>query len=170
MNKKYLIIIMVLVSIISFNTVSFASNRQEAKVQVTSASAKINFSVPTVLPISINETGDSSTSNEFRIANGGKGPIILKDIEVNGLNGWEITNYNRDMSREKVNTKLVGISINNCDSNSNGNINFIQSRFPSITSGGDIKVNYMLNMPLQNTAYTNLDVISVTFIVDWEKI
>ena len=76
---------------------------------------KFSVTVPAYLPIAVSETGVVTTAANAQIINNSAGKVMVTDIWVSGENGWSVVPYNRNMASEKVDSRQIGLKINNAE-------------------------------------------------------
>jgi hypothetical protein len=72
-----------------------------------------SVTVPAYLPIAVSETGAVTTAANAQIINNSAGTVMVSDIWVSGENGWSVVPYHRNMASEKVDSKQIGLMLNN---------------------------------------------------------
>ena len=72
-----------------------------------------SVTVPAYLPISISERGMVTTAANAQIINNSAGTVMVTEIRVAGENGWSVVPYNTNMASEKVDSKQIGLMVNN---------------------------------------------------------
>ena len=74
---------------------------------------RFSVTVPAYLPIAVSETGAITTAANAQIINRSAGTVMVTDIRVAGENGWSVVPYNTNMASEKVDSKQIGLMVNN---------------------------------------------------------
>ena len=74
---------------------------------------RFSVTVPACLPIAVSETGAVTTAANAQIFNDSAGTVMVTDIWVSGENGWSVVPYSRNMASEKVDSKQIGLMLNN---------------------------------------------------------
>ena len=69
--------------------------------------------VPACLPITVSENGIVTAAAYAQIINSSSAAVKVTDILVSGENGWSVVPYNRNMASEKVDSKQIGLMLNN---------------------------------------------------------
>lgn len=148
-----------------------ASAAYQTPVTVTSEAAIFNVTIPTALPVSVNDHGAVTTATNAVIINDSWGPVIISGLAVAGTNDWATVDYDSaNMTTEKVNTKKVAMDINTCKTTGANTINFQSSGFGSIHGkGGTQAICYDAKLPAQASAISSQDIVNVTFTVAWNK-
>ena len=76
---------------------------------------RFSVTVPACLPIAVSETGVVTAVSYAQIYNGSDGAVRVTDIFVSGENGWSVVPYRIDMASEKVDSRQIGLRINNAE-------------------------------------------------------
>ncbi|MBR3587134.1 MAG: hypothetical protein IKO00_14020 [Oscillospiraceae bacterium] len=76
---------------------------------------RFSVTVPAYLPIAVSETGAVTTAANAKIINSSAGTVMVSDIWVSGENGWSVVPYSRNMASEKVDSKQIGLMLNNAE-------------------------------------------------------
>ena len=74
-----------------------------------------SVTVPAYLPIAVSETGAVTTASNAQIINNSAGTVMVSDIWVSGENGWIVVPYGTNMASEKVDSKQIGLMLNNAE-------------------------------------------------------
>lgn len=173
-NFKFLSLLLVLTMLLSATPVMAAEGEQTVPVSLTVEEPIFSVGIPTVLPITITETGEVLTSDAAVIVNNSAGPVILKNIEIKGINGWKTVGYGtRNMKNVDVNTKEVsmqlifGDEITGTVVNTTGNDTNDFSGFIRIPKGETLPLPYKAEVPTQTVVYESIQVAEVTFSFGW---
>ena len=148
-----------------------ASAAYQTPVTVTSEAAIFNVTIPTALPVSVNDHGAVTTATNATITNDSWGPIVIAGLAVTGTNDWATADYDgANMTAEKVNTKKVAMDINTCKTTGANAINFQSSGFGSIHGkGGTQAISYDAKLPAQASAISSQNIVNTTFTVAWDS-
>lgn len=74
---------------------------------------RFSVTVPAYLPIAVSESGLVTTATNAQIINNSAGTVMVTDIWVAGENGWSVVPYKTNMASEKVDSKQIGLMLNN---------------------------------------------------------
>ena len=74
---------------------------------------RFSVTIPAYLPIAVSETGVVATAANAQIINNSAGTVMVTDIWISGENGWSIVPYSKNMASEKVDSKQIGLMLNN---------------------------------------------------------
>lgn len=84
---------------------------------------RFSVTVPACLPIAVSETGTVTTAANAQIFNNSAGTVMVTDIWVSGENGWSVVPYSRNMASEKVDSRQIGLRLNNAETDMIGGDN-----------------------------------------------
>lgn len=126
-----------------------------------------SVTVPTSLPIQVNQNGEVSVATDSKIVNNSFGPVAITSIKVQGENGWNLVDYNKDFSKEKMNLKEFGFNINNTNVPTSGICPL--SNFSSIPGNSEINFSYMANIAPQSSSISNLKIAAVIITMGWDN-
>ena len=144
----------------------------------------LRVTVPTALPMAMNQDGDVTTATDCKIVNNSFGAVRVASVTITAADDWSLTAYGDKsiLAGEKVDSNQIGfaISIGGGDmmatDNSNENTQALISApiagcfmtGVGNQNGNSVAVNYdAIVTPLSN-AVTNATVANVVFIVEWD--
>ena len=126
-----------------------------------------SVTVPTVLPLRVDENGEVYAT-EASISNHSSGIVKISSVILTGENGWTIVPYGTNMAAEKVDAKLVGLSLNQIETASAGPTETLTLgeswrifREDTLTLTYDAVVS-ALSQPVTDEA-----ILSAVFVVEW---
>ena len=126
-----------------------------------------SVTVPATLPIIVDEDGQVHTVTAS-IVNNSSEDVKVSSVSLSAMNGWTIVPYDTDVAKEKVNADLIGFSIQNTQTVTTGKSEMLS--MPSaweIAEGGSLVLNYDAVITALSQPVTDLDVLSVIFILEW---
>lgn len=176
MKKKILLITMAMVMILGAVNVSYAASH-ESKLNLNVEAAKYDVDVPTTLTANITQNGVVTTATNLRIKNSSHGPVKVSSVGINGIDGWQIVDFNTDMTKEKANAKKISFKLNNSEATSGtGLIPVNATNFPRMegifndnNTNNILALSYSLNIPTQVQGLDNEDIAKITFVIDWDS-
>lgn len=144
----------------------------------------LRVTVPTALPMAMNQDGDVTTATDCKIVNNSFGAVRVASVTITAADDWSLTAFGDKsiLAGEKVDSNQIGfaISIGGGDmmatDNSNENTQALISApiagcfmtGVGNQNGNSVAVNYdAIVTPLSN-AVTNATVANVVFIVEWD--
>ena len=144
----------------------------------------LRVTVPTALPMAMNQDGDVTTATDCKIVNNSFGAVRVASVTITAADDWSLTAFGDKsiLAGEKVDSNQIGfaISIGGGDmmatDNSNENTQALISApiagcfmtGVGNQNGNSVTVNYdAIVTPLSN-AVTNATVANVVFIVEWD--
>lgn len=126
-----------------------------------------SVTVPTTLPLQMDENGHVYAS-EAAISNHSTGSVRISAVTLMGENGWTIVPYDTNMANEKVDAKLVGLSLNQKQTETTGS-----SETLSLGDGwhifreDDLTLEYDAVISAMSQPVTNASILSAVFVVEW---
>lgn len=128
----------------------------------------IKVTIPTCLPVSIDEDGNSITSSDAKIINESHGPIEISNVSVVGVNSWDVVDYDLDMSELPNNTLVAGYTLNGSKTDDNGEFIFDSQDWPPITSNEELPITYDIKIPTQINSVVDMTISNVVLTVGWD--
>ena len=144
----------------------------------------LRVTVPTALPMAMNQDGDVTTATDCKIVNNSFGAVRVASVTITAADDWSLTAYGDKsiLAGEKVDSNQIGFAISigggkmMATNDSNEDTQALIST--PITgcfmtgvgnqNGNSVAVNYdAIVTPLSN-AVTNASVANVVFIVEWD--
>ena len=143
----------------------------------------LRVTVPTALPMAMNQDGDVTTATDCKIVNNSFGAVRVASVTITAADDWSLTAYgDKSILAEKVDSNQIGFAISigggkmMATNDSNEDTQALIST--PITgcfmtgvgnqNGNSVAVNYnAIVTPLSN-AVTNATVANVVFIVEWD--
>ncbi len=144
----------------------------------------LRVTVPTALPMAMNQDGDVTTATDCKIVNNSFGAVRVASVTITAADDWSLTAFGDKsiLAGEKVDSNQIGfaISIGGGDMMATDNSNEDTQALISAPiagcfmtgvgnqNGNSVAVNYdAIVTPLSN-AVTNATVANVVFIVEWD--
>ncbi len=126
-----------------------------------------DITVPTSLPIYVDNEGTVTVSDSYEIVNESVGAVKVSNVEVEAENGWSLVSYDKDFTQEKVDLQEVGFVLNGDYVNTDGSIS-LEGDWDSIDgNGGVLPLIYDANVATQSSAITDNTIATITYTVDW---
>ena len=144
----------------------------------------LRVTVPTALPMAMNQDGDVTTATDCKIVNNSFGAVRVASVTITAADDWSLTAYGDKsiLAGEKVDSNQIGFAISigggkmmatdDSDEDTQALISTpITGCFMTGVgnqNGNSVAVNYdAIVTPLSN-AVTNATVANVVFIVEWD--
>lgn len=144
----------------------------------------LRVTVPTALPMAMNQDGDVTTATDCKIVNNSFGAVRVASVTITAADNWSLTAFGDKsiLAGEKVDSNQLGfaISIGGGDQMATDNSSAKSQALISApiagcfmtgvgdTSGNTVAIDYdAIVTPLSN-AVTNATVANVVFIVEWD--
>jgi len=144
----------------------------------------LRVTVPTALPMAMNQDGDVTTATDCKIVNNSFGAVRVASVTITAADDWSLTAFGDKsiLAGEKVDSNQLGfaISIGGGDVMTTDDSNADTQALISApitgcymtgvgdTTGNTVAIDYdAIVTPLSN-AVTNATVANVVFIVEWD--
>ena len=144
----------------------------------------LRVTVPTALPMAMNQDGDVTTATDCKIVNNSFGAVRVASVTITAADNWSLTAFGDKsiLAGEKVDSNQLGFAISigggdqmATDSSSAKSQALISAPIAGCfmtgvgdTSGNTVAIDYdAIVTPLSN-AVTNATVANVVFIVEWD--
>ena len=155
------------VSVVSFGAAQIdeSGNEGSSRVTLNVASAEFKVTVPTVLPIDVDENNNVTVADDAEIINQCNGSVEVTDVSIESDNGWSIVPFTTDFKKVPVDTKQYGMTMYDDDVVDGVPV----SLFDVIEGDSELAVVYDGNVAIQSDAIDHLDVGHVVFTIGWHK-
>lgn len=144
----------------------------------------LRVTVPTALPMAMNQDGDVTTATDCKIVNNSFGAVRVASVTITAADDWSLTAYGDKsiLAGEKVDSNQIGFAISigggkmmATDDSDEDTQALISTPITGCfmtgignQNGNSVAVNYdAIVTPLSN-AVTNATVANVVFIVEWD--
>ena len=126
-----------------------------------------SVTVPTVLPLRVDEDGEVYAT-EASISNHSSGIVKISSVTLTGENGWTIVPYDTNMAAEKVDAKLVGLSLNQIETESAGPTETLTlGESWRIFREDTLALTYDAVVSALSQPVTDEAILSAVFVVEW---
>ena len=126
-----------------------------------------SLTVPTVLPLRVDENGEVYAT-EASIFNHSSGIVKISSVTLTGENGWTIVPYGTNMAAEKVDAKLVGLSLNQIETESAGPTETLAlGESWRIFREDTLALTYDAVVSALSQPVTDEAILSAVFVVEW---
>ena len=144
----------------------------------------LRVTVPTALPMAMNQDGDVTTATDCKIVNNSFGAVRVASVTITAADDWSLTAFGDKsiLAGEKVDSNQLGFAISigggkvmttddsNADTQALISVPIAGCFMTGVgnQNGNSVAVNYdAIVTPLSN-AVTNATVANVVFIVEWD--
>ena len=131
---------------------------------------KFSVTVPAYLPIAVSEIGVVTTAANAQIINNSAGKVMVTDIWVSGENGWSVVPYRIDMASEKVDSRQIGLRINNAETgdciDGTAALELTESEWIILPESA-MPLYYDAIVSASSVPIMDLQVMTVYFVVGW---
>jgi len=134
-------------------------------VELTQEVTTFSVTVPTVLPIEVDNKGEVTVATDNKIINNSYGMVEVKGVEVQSQNGWVLQNFNTDFKTKRVGIKEYGFQLNGENVAIDGSCS--ADSFEPISGNDEISFSYNANIATQSTALEDIQIANVVFTMGW---
>ena len=146
------------------NDILVSGNRARTKVVLTTDTANLKVTVPTVLPVNVDSNNNVTVADNAQISNLSNGSVDVTNAEIQ-TDEWSVVGFNTDFTKVPVDTKQYGFKLNGDDVSDGVNT----SVFNTINGNDHIGLSYDANVAIQSQSITNEDIGRIVFTVAWHK-
>ena len=126
-----------------------------------------SVTVPVTLALTVSEQGEVYAASNAAIVNHSTAAVKVTGVTVSAVNGWTLASYDTDMASQKVDSRLIGFSLNGAETTAKG------ASEPLPLSGdwtvpleGSLSLTYdavvsALSEPVDE------QVVSIVFVLEW---
>ena len=126
-----------------------------------------SVTVPATLPLTMAQDGSIHTT-AAAIVNNSTGAVEVTAVTVNALNGWGLTPYSTNMAQAKVDSRLVGFSLNGVPTTTTGSSQALALTGNwTIDENGSLPLDYDAVVSAMSEAQTNEAILSMVFVLEW---
>ena len=120
----------------------------------------ISVKVPTEIPITLKNNGDIEVPQDLKVTNlSSTTAVKAESIQVEGLNGWNVKDYNTDFTSKPENTQELGLQLRGDNSDDSGNINLTPNNWV-IAEDSTLPLNAKAKLPTQNREQSDVGEIA----------
>ena len=168
----------------SGSTPVYLSTTEDGSIDGTPAATAMSVTVPTALPMAMNQTGDVTTADNCRIVNNSYGAVRVKSVTITTANNWIITAFGdkSTLAGEKVDSNKLGFALTIgggtqvvTDGSNSSTQQLISAPMNGCymsgvgnTSGNTAKVMYSAIVTPLSAPVTNANVANVVFVIEWD--
>lgn len=130
--------------------------------------SRFSVTVPTTMSIVVSKDGEVYTATNAAVSNNSTSAVSVSQVNIVSINGWTIVPYDYNISQAKVDSKLIGFSINTVKSDVtaiNAEYNIENSWI--IDKENSLDLTYDAIVSATSVPVVNEQVLDIVFIVDW---
>lgn len=129
--------------------------------------ARFSVAVPVSLRLTVSENGEVYAASNTAIVNNSTGTVEVTTVTANAENGWTLVPYSTNMANAKVDTKLLGFTLNGAATiNSGGTETLSLPNAWIIASGDSLPLSYAAIVSAMSEP-VNEQVLTVVFVLNW---
>ena len=126
-----------------------------------------SVTVPVTLPLVVDESGEVHVG-AAEIINGSTGEVVVSSVSISTKNGWQLVPFDTDMAHAKVDAKQLGFKINDSVTTKTGDAETFSLTSPwTIAENGKLPLSYDAVVSAVSKAVTELEVLSIVFVLEW---
>ena len=128
---------------------------------------RFSVTVPASLTMTVSKYGEVYTADNAVIVNNSTGTVAISGVTIQAENGWTLVPYSSNMANTKVDSKLIGFSLNGAQSAVTGTTeSLLLPGAWAITKGASLPLTYdavvsALSQPVSE------QVLTVVFMLEW---
>lgn len=126
--------------------------------------------VPACLPITVSENGVVTAAAYAHIINSSSAAVKVTDILISGENGWSVVPYCMDMASEKVDSRQIGLRINNAETTisiyNTAALELVDGEW-TIPPQSSLPLYYDAVVSANSLPVVDLQVMTLYFVVGW---
>jgi hypothetical protein len=177
MKKLNAVLAAMMIAMMMTSTVSAAEITEagtgSSDAVLTTESATFSVTVPMSLPIHVDASGTVTVSDTAKIVNNSHGAVKVTGVDVVGVNGWSVIDFDTEVSTLKVGAKEFGFMLNG-GKTVDGALGFNQENYPVLegandTASDELVLTYDAIAAPQSTALADEKIADVVFTVDWNN-
>ena len=95
------------------STPVYLSSTEDGSIGGNPSPTAMSVTVPTALPMAVNQTGDVTTATDCKIVNNSFGAVRVKSVTISTANGWKLTAFGdkATLASEKVDSNKLGFAM-----------------------------------------------------------
>ena len=127
-----------------------------------------SVTVPVTMPLAVDQNGGVHAAENLTIQNDSTGAVKVTGVTVSANNGWTLVPYATNMAREKVDTRLIGLSLNGVETDTEGSSEILPlSGDWTVPENGNLPLSYDAVISALSQPVTDQAVLSVVFVMEW---
>lgn len=131
--------------------------------------AVFSVTIPTTLPVSVDEYGNVYTSTSATIKNNGNDIVEVVDMTLTPTGIHRCVGYDENFYSKNIDSNQFAMMVKGSKTNSDGSFVFDKSQFAPINPGESCYIPYNVKITPSSTQQTNIHIADVCFTIDWYK-
>lgn len=166
MGIKRIVVAGILITNLIIPANAIEINSSTVPVTLDAETARFSVTVPTSLPVWVDADGGVIVADNAKIVNNSLGPVKVKGVSIQGLNGWSLLDYSQDTKSLPVDSKQAGFILNG-DQTTSSSLVFNHENWPVILSNSEQLITYNSNIVPQSQAIQE-EIAQVVFTIGWD--
>ena len=130
--------------------------------------SRFSVTLPAAMVMTISEDGEVHTAENVVIINNSTAAVKVTGVSVTAAGSWTLVPYTYNMAAAKVDSKLIGFSLNGAATKQTGNSeNLTLFGDWTIAKGASLPLTYDAVVSATSTAMLNEQVLTLVFVLDW---
>ena len=125
-----------------------------------------SVTVPAYLLLTVSEHGTVYAAADAEIINHSTAAVEVTSLTVTAENGWSIVPYDADMADEKVDSMLIGFTVNGMETETYGQFEQLSVSDWQIVSNDSLSLIYSANVSAVSEPIEE-QVLTLVFVLDW---
>jgi len=127
-----------------------------------------SVTVPAYLLLTVSEHGTVYAAADAEIINNSTAAVEVTSLTLTAENGWSIVPYGSDMADEKVDSMLIGFTVNNAETETYGYSEQLSVYDWQIASNSSLPLVYSANVSAVSEPVEE-QVLTIVFVLDWAE-
>lgn len=129
---------------------------------------RFSVTVPASLSIAMSKTGKITTASSAAIVNNSTAAVKVSGVSITAENGWSLVPFSYNMAAAKVDSKLVGFSVNGVQTSKNCSREDVSlGNGWTIAKDGSLPLTYDAVISATSTAISGQKIMTLVFVVNW---
>ena len=126
------------------------------------------MTLPAAMVMTVSEDGKIHTADNVVIVNNSTHAVEITSVTVTAAGDWTLVPYNYNMAAAKVDTKLIGFSLNGAATTQTGDTeNLSLPTNWTIDRDATFPLSYDAVVSATSTTMQNEQVLTLVFVIDW---
>ena len=129
---------------------------------------RFSVTLPAAMVMTVSEDGKIHTADNVVIVNNSTHAVEITSVTVTAAGDWTLVPYNYNMAAAKVDTKLIGFSLNGAATTQTGDTeNLSLPTNWTIDRDATFPLSYDAVVSATSTTMQNEQVLTLVFVIDW---
>lgn len=130
--------------------------------------SRFSVTLPASMMMTVSEDGEVHTAENVVIINNSTAAVKVTGVSVTAAGSWTLVPYTYNMAAAKVDSKLIGFSLNGASTKQTGSSESLTlSGGWTIAKGASLPLTYDAVVSATSTVMQNEQVLTLVFVLDW---